>query len=254
MSMGSRHFDLIYTLLEKELRARYKSYAFGFIWSLAQPMAFGLIYFLVFGIVMRVQVPNYPAFLVTGLFVWQWLSNSIAVGAMTFLGNAPLIKKVAFPRHYISLVVAMQDMVHFVLALPVIFFFLWYFDCKPQWSWLYGLPVLLFLQLMMAYALNLIVATLNLFFRDLERIIQVVLTMAFYLTPVVYSLDQVPERFRHLAYLNPFAMIVTCWRSVLLDGELPMNFLAAATVWTALFLVLAQAGYRRLVWRFAEVL
>lgn len=127
MINASRYKDLIIELLRKELRVRYKQLALGYIWSIANPLAYAMIYYFVFMVVLKVPTPNYPVFLIASLFPWQWLSNSIMVGPMTFYGNSPLIKKTSFPRFLIPLVVVLQDGIHFFVSLPIIFLAAWYF-------------------------------------------------------------------------------------------------------------------------------
>ena len=110
-----RYRDLISELLRKELRVRYKHLSLGYLWSLANPLAYATLYYIVFAMIMKVKTPNYPVFLIVSLFPWQWLNNSILVGPMTFYGNAGLIKKSMFPRFLIPLVVVLQDLIHYVL-------------------------------------------------------------------------------------------------------------------------------------------
>ena len=117
--------DIIIALTQKELKVRYKHHAFGYLWSIANPLAYALIYFLVFKLVMKVKVEDFPIFLISGLFPWQWMANSIGVGPMTFIGNASLIKKVNFPRNLLSLVVVIQDMIHYLVSIPIIIIFLY---------------------------------------------------------------------------------------------------------------------------------
>lgn len=91
--------DLLFVLTQKEIKVRYKSSWLGYAWSIAHPLVFALIYFVAFGLFMRVQIPHYPLFLIAGLFPWQWFANSINVSPNIFLQNTMLIKKVKFPRN-----------------------------------------------------------------------------------------------------------------------------------------------------------
>src|SRR5690348_4100257 len=98
VSFFQRYLDVLIALTQKELRVRYKSYVLGYVWSLAQPLAFAGVFYFAFKVAMKVKTENYVAFLLSGLFPWQWISNSINAAPLMFLLNASIIKKVNFPR------------------------------------------------------------------------------------------------------------------------------------------------------------
>lgn len=247
-------FDITYQLLQKELRVRYKNLSLGYLWSLANPLVYALLYYGIFKIVMKVKIENFSLFLITGLFPWQWFANSVLVGPWTFMGNAPLIKKVNFPRYLLSAVAVGQDLVHFLASIPVIILFLFIFDSYPSISWFIGIPILTLIQLVLTYGANIFIATINLFFRDMERLIQVGMTFLFYTTPVVYELSMVPEKFRNLLYLNPVAPLILAWRALFLNGELDWINMGIALIWALLLFAVGQFVYAKLSWRFAEIL
>ena len=120
------YIDLILVLTQKELKVRYKSSILGYLWSVAHPLAFAVVFYVAFKVIVKIPVENYALFLICGLFPWQWFANSVNAAPMIFLGNAPLIKKVNFPRNLIPFTLVLQDMVHFVLAIPVIILFLFF--------------------------------------------------------------------------------------------------------------------------------
>ncbi len=249
-----RHYaDLVIVLFVKEMRVRYKSTALGYWWSILHPLAFVLVFFIAFRVVMRIQMEAYPLFLIVGLFPWQWFANSVGASPLIFLGNASVIKKVKFPRNIMPLAVVLQDMVHFLLSLPVIAGVMFWYGKSPFLSWLYGIPVLLAAQFFITYGIALVVSSLNLFFRDLERLTTIAVTLLFYLTPVVYSEAMVPEQYRSLIYLNPLAPLMISWRTLLLNGVLDPRLLAASMAYSLLFFALGTAVYGRLSWKFGEV-
>src|SRR5208283_3074318 len=120
--------DLIIVLTQKELKVKYKNSFLGYLWSICHPLAFAFVFFLAFKIVMRVEVEDYALFLIAGLFPWQWFNNSVNASAMAFLGNASIIKKINFPRNLIPFTLVVQDMIHFLLAIPIIVLFLFIYD------------------------------------------------------------------------------------------------------------------------------
>jgi lipopolysaccharide transport system permease protein len=246
--------EMVYELTKKELKIRYKHLAFGYVWSVLNPLFFVLIYYFVFKVIMKVPTENYPLFLVAGLFPWQWISNSISVAPTLFWSNASLIKKTQFPRNLIPLVTVFQDTLHFLVTIPLIIVLLFIWDGAPKISWLYGIPLLTLLQFLFTYSLNLLIATLTIFFRDLERFTQILLNFSFYMTPVLYSESLVPEKFRGLLPLNPFATLIINWRNLIMTNTLNWELLGYSVLWSILFLGLSHWIYKRLVWKFAELI
>ena len=114
--------DLISVLLHKELEVRYKSSILGYLWSIMNPLAQAAVFYLVFSVYMRFAVAHYLVALLAALFAWQWFTNSVLQGPHTFLANPTLVKKVSSPRYIIPLVTVLQDMVHFLISLPVGYF------------------------------------------------------------------------------------------------------------------------------------
>ena len=118
--------DFVLVLLHKELTVRYKGSLLGFMWSILNPLAQAYIFFIVFGIYMRMNVPHYIVALLAAMFPWQWFCNCVNEAPFTFLANPTLVKKVAFPRGAIPLVMNLQNMVHFCLSLPIYVLFMFW--------------------------------------------------------------------------------------------------------------------------------
>ncbi len=250
----SRYAELTFVLTKKEIKVRYKSYLLGYIWSIANPLAFAFVFYVVFHLVMKIQIKNYVLFLISGLFPWQWFSNSINASPATFLGNASLIKKIKFPRSSVVLAVVLQDAAHFVFALPVVVILLLAHGRLPAVTWLWGIPALMFVQLLLTFGLALFLATVNLFFRDMERLIAVIMVFVFYFTPVLYSDKMIPDKFRNLLTLHPVALLIISWRRLLLDGVVTVPYLEISLVHAVVIFFIGYMVYRKLTWRFAEVL
>jgi len=250
----TRFAELALVLTKKEIKVRYKSYLLGYVWSVANPLAFATVFYVVFQVIMKIQIENYVLFLISGLFPWQWFSNSVNASPGTFLGNASLIKKIKFPRSTVVLAVVLQDAVHFVLSLPVVVVFLLVYGSSPALTWLWGVPILIFVQLLLTFGSALFLATVNLFFRDMERLVAVIMVFLFYFTPVLYSEKMIPEKFVGLLTLHPVAPLIISWRSLLLDGVVNIAYVETSLVHAAVILFIAYLVYHKLSWRFAEVL
>lgn len=250
-----RYFvDLTTVLTQKELKVRYKNSFLGYLWSIAHPLAFALVFFIAFKVIMRVQMDDYVLFLIAGLFPWQWFSNSVNMAPNIFLGNASIIKKVNFDRSAAVLAAVLNETIHFAVSIPVIIFFVFFYNKSAHLSWLYGIPLLMLVQLTMTCGLSLAISSLNIFFRDLERIAVICVTLLFYFTPVIYSTDMVPAKYRALINLNPLAPLMASWRSLFLDGTLEPHLVALSALYAAVALAAGYGIYKKLVWKFAEVL
>jgi lipopolysaccharide transport system permease protein len=249
-----RSLDLVRELTRKELKVRYRNSFLGYVWSVASPAAQALVYYFAFKVIVRIAVEDYGLFLIAGLFVWQWFANSLTVCTSVFLSNASLIKKVAFPREALPLSSVLNDGLHFALSLPVIAVVAAAYGVWPQLSWLYGLPILVCLQFLLILGFGLLVSSVNLFFRDLERLVTILLSIAFYATPVIYRLDMVPERFRTLLFLNPMTPLVVNYQSLLLHGTFQWGMAGLSLAYGIIWLGIGWWVFSRLRWRFAEAL
>lgn len=217
--------ELIESLVMRDLKVRYKNSVLGFLWSLLNP----LLLMLVFTVVFTVMAPNttirdFPAFILCALLPWNFFSTAMSGAVNSIVHNGHLIKKVYFPREVLPISVVLSNLVNFLLALPVLFLFLAIFRI-PFTIWLVYLPVIMAVQVAFVIGIALILATVNVFYRDTAVILEVVLQAWFFLTPVFYPAEFLPEwrtvlglalPVRRLTYiLNPMASIVASYRSVL---------------------------------------
>lgn len=247
-------FDLIFVLTQKEMKVRYKNNVLGYLWSIINPLAFALVFFIAFKIVMKVQMENYTLFLITGLFPWQWLSNSIISSPGGFISNAPIIKKVNFPKSAVILASVLQEAIHFLLAIPVIILFMLIYHKVPSLTWLYGIPILIVVQFLYAYGISLALASANIFFRDLERLTGIFVMFVFYLTPIIFPEKMVPERYKFLLKINPVAPLIISWRDLFIRGVVSPEPIMISFVYGLIALGFGYFVYSKLSWKFAEVL
>lgn len=246
--------DLVIALTQKELKVRYKRSFFGYLWSIANPLALALVFFVAFKIFMKIPIENYTLFLIAGLFPWQWFSNSVNTSAMVFVANSSLIKKVNFRREVLVIAAVLNDMLHFVLSIPIIVIFIFFYGLKPSWLWVIGIPLLLIIQFIITFGVSIAISSINLFFRDIERVVFILTTLMFYVTPIIYSEAMVPSAYKRLILLNPLSLLMVSWRNLFMYGTLEFKDTAMAFMYS---LFVAAAGYyifRKLKWRFAEVL
>jgi lipopolysaccharide transport system permease protein len=247
------HRDLILVLLSKEFKVRYKSTFMGYAWSLMHPLVLAMIFFMVFSVVMRFKVEAYALYLIAGLFPWQWIANTAGTANFYFLGNSSLIKKVRFHRAMLVLAAVLNESVHFVVSIPVIVALMLYYGRPPHPDFLWAVPALVLVQLVMTFGMALVIATSNLFFRDLERLVTLLTHVLFYLTPIWYPAEKMPPEYTWIFYANPFASIVLCWQGVFYSGAFPMNYFGVALTWALGWLAFGLLVYSKNVRRFAEI-
>ncbi len=250
----SYYGDLILTLAQKEIKTRYKNSHLSYLWSLLNPLTYTAIFYFAFQVVLKVQTHNFILFLVCGLFVWQWITNYLTSSTHVFFNNQNLIKKAVFPRFVLPLSSGLQDAFHYIMTLPVIFIAMAYYHVAFSPWILVGLPLLLTLQFVMLYGMAMALGTWNLFFRDLYFVIQILLQMTFYMTPVIYSADRIPAEYRRYVMLNPFAPFILSWRQLFMEGTLSLSLLGYCLGYCVVFFGLGVWVYRRHVWKFSEVL
>lgn len=250
-----RLFEITWQLIVKDLKAKYKSHFLGYLWSIGTPLLLAFIMNFAFRQVLRIQVEDYPLFLVSTLFAWQWFSVVTISASGVFLANASIIKKVYFPRYLIPLSITLIEAFHYLLALPVIGVFLLLHD-RPLWrpDWWYGIPLLMCIQIILCLGLALLVGSLNTLFRDLERVIGLLITLLFYLTPILYPTAMIPKDLAVYLQFNPVLDLIEAWRQLLMHGELLWPAVGGAALHALFTLGIGVAVYRALSPRFAEVL
>jgi homopolymeric O-antigen transport system permease protein len=247
--------DLVITLTVKEIKVRYKRTFLGYAWSLLNPIVYAVTYWIAFKAILNVQIEGYFVFLLSGLFPWQWLSSSLTASPAAFVTNASLIKKISFPRYLIVLSTVLTEGLHFLLCIPVLAVIMLMFGHGgPAWSWLVGIPLLLALQALIIFGISLAIASCNVFFRDIERLLVLVMTVLFYLTPVIYEPRMVPPLFEPIMAANPFAPLIVAWRALFLDGTIAWASLGTATIAAAISLSVGVLAFQRMHWKFAEAL
>ena len=235
-----RHRGLLATLVARELKARYRGSVLGFLWSLANPLLLFLVYTFVFTrILPGGRTPGaqpYWLFLMIGLFPWIWASTSVLEGTVSLTTNASLIRKAVFPAEILPMVSVIANLVHFLFAMPILAValvvgrYLGY----PVGGWSALLmPVVIALQLLVVGGVTLGLAALNVHFKDVKDIVQNLLTLLFFLTPIIYPLTFVEDPLLRglLIWANPVTAPTLAYHDLLLRGLVP-----DATVWLPLLL------------------
>jgi ABC-type polysaccharide/polyol phosphate export permease len=223
---GSR--ELLVNLTLRELRGKYKRSVLGWTWSLLNPLATMAIFTVVFGYFLKVDVPPgspsgldvFALYLVCGLLPWNFLSNGMTGAMGSLLGNSNLIKKVYFPREILVVANVASWVVSFLIELAVLAVVLLAFG-NFVIPWLVPVLALVAIQTVFVVGLGLMFSVLNVYFRDVQHFMGILLQLWFYATPIVYPLRVVPESVRFAYSLNPMVQFVEAYRDCLYDLRMP---------------------------------
>ncbi len=222
-----RHRQLIAALTARDLKARYRGSNLGFFWSLANPLLLLGVYTLVFTVFFPQKVVEgpYPLFLFAGILPWTFFSAAVLESTTSVSGNAGLIKKVMFPAEALPLVVVSSHLVHFALAMPILLVATGAFAIAGQiaiYPTILLVPVLMVLQTLFVAGCAMTIASASVLFRDLRDIITNLMQLGFFITPIIYQIDNIHSRpLRALLRLNPMTPFVVSYQDILFFGHLP---------------------------------
>ena len=220
-----RHRQLILALTARDLKARYRGSILGFFWSLANPLLLLGVYTLVFTRFFPNDIRAYPIFLLCGILPWTFFSAAILESTASISSNAGLIKKVMFPAEALPVVVVLSHLVHFALAIPVLLAAMIAFSVVHQFTMsitILLVPVLMIVQTFFVAGIAMAVSSASVLFRDLRDIVTNLMQLGFFVTPIIYSVDNVNSRaLRTLLRLNPMTPFVIAYQDVLYHGRMP---------------------------------
>lgn len=219
-----KYRELLSELTKREIKQRYKQSILGYAWVILNPLIQMLVLAFVFSHIIR--IPNlsvpYPIFVYVGLLPWTLLSNTLGSSVNALVSNGSLITKIYFPREIFVLSNMLAKMVDFLLASVVLVGFLVWFKIPFTWNLLWVIPIF-FIQSIFTYGLSLMAAAFNLFYRDIQYLMNLVIMTWMYLTPIIYAVEIFPPQYRWIFKINPMAVFVNAYRQVVLGGGLP-NF------------------------------
>ncbi|MCJ7833775.1 ABC transporter permease [Cuneatibacter sp. NSJ-177] len=261
--------QMIFSLVKKELRGRYKGSALGFLWTFINPLLQMAVYGLVFSFLLGSDIPKYYLHLFVALVPWLFFSASLTGGSVSVIASKDMVKKIYFPREIMPISYVTSAFVNMALCFLVIFAVMLLGGTVPpegeqfQITSLLYLPIIMLVEYVLALGGALLTSALTVYFRDLEHILGI-LTMAWmYLTPILYSVDLVKNQLiahgmEHLYWLyclNPMTPITIAFRDIMYYGQAPhLNTLVNAAVLGLVFLVFGYAVFRKLQKGFAEEL
>jgi ABC-type polysaccharide/polyol phosphate export permease len=215
-----RYRELIWALALKELKVRYKRSFLGFLWALLNPLLLMLILALVFSTILKSTTQHYSVFILSMLFPFTFFSQSLSYAAESIVGNADLIKKVRIAKLVFPVAALVSNLINLVLSLIPLAIIVLVTGTPFHWTWVY-LPVPLLALSLFTLGATFFFAAANVFYRDVSHILQIVLQLWFYATPILYDINIFPERLHWLFKLNPLIFVLNGFRLSVYWGMLP---------------------------------
>lgn len=249
--------DLLYILIWRNVKARYKQTAIGVSWVIFQPLVSMLIFTVFFGKLAKVPSDNvpYPVFVYTGLIFWNYFATALAGASNSLVEGQGIIKKIYFPRLIMPLASTITPLVDFILVFIILFGLMAFYHYAPGIFGILLMPVLILITFSFATGLGLILASLNVKYRDVGQAMPFFVQVLFFVTPVIYPVSIIPEKFQWLIYLNPMAGVATLARASLLRANsLDWRILIAAFAISMVFLIIGILYFRKTEHFFADEL
>jgi lipopolysaccharide transport system permease protein len=212
--------QMLFSIVRRDLRSRYKGSFLGFLWTFINPLLQLLVYSIVFPYLLRIEQENYPMFLFVALLPWIFFITSVQMSTISIVSGASLVKKVFFPRLILPLSVVCTNLMNYIYGLVIVFSALLVTGVHLTFNVLW-LPVVLMIEIVFILGLAINLAALYVKFRDLEHIVGVVTFVWFYLTPIVFPITIFPNKVANIIELNPMVPIINSFRNILLYGQQP---------------------------------
>jgi len=248
--------ELLYFLVWRNVKVRYKQTIIGSAWAIIQPLMAMLIFTVIFGGLAKIPSDGLPysIFAYTALLPWTYFSQAVTGSGASLIGNSNLVRKVYFPRLIIPMAEVAAPLIDFFVSFSALLVMMAWFGIAPRWSVL-ALPLFLLLALMTAFAVGLWLSALNARYRDVGHAVPFLMQIWLYASPIVYPVSLIPEQWRLLYSLNPMVGVIEGFRWTLLGREVPAFGVIAVGAAVAVMLLLGGIiFFKRMEHTFADVI
>lgn len=215
-----RYRWLLAEFVSRDLRLRYRGSVLGFAWTLLNPLLFMAVYTLVFGVYLRIGIKNYPVYLLSGLMAWNWFASAVQAGTSSILDGRMYVGKTVFPTEVLIFVPVISNLVNFLLSLPFLCIVIFLYHQPLGWP-LMLLPLLILAQGILTAGILFMFATLNVYFRDFQQLVVYLVMLLFYMIPIFYTAEAIPDRIRPWVLANPLAVLIEAYQAVFYYNRFP---------------------------------
>ncbi len=247
---------LLWALTVRELKARYRASVLGFLWTFLNPTLSMAVYVLVFSVLMASDTPRFPYYVFSGLLPWIYFSSAVGAGTSAVSERRDLLTKVRFPAQVLPATIVLTNGINFLLSIPLLVLLGVAYHQFPTWHFVFIVPLLL-IQTLFTLAITYVLSAMNVAFRDLQHIMGNILQLGFFVTPIVWRLEQVqtPEHQRLVIYLNPVAALIEAWHDVFFRQRMPaLEPLVVVSVLSLVMMWLAAGLFEQRREEFAELI
>lgn len=246
--------EMIFMLVRREIRGRYKGSVLGFFWTFLNPLLQFSVYAVVFSVLLRMDIEKFYVYLFIAFIPWFFTASAIPQSATCIQAHSNLVQKIYFPRMVLPLATVLTAFVNMLLS-EIIVFLVVVFSGFPMSIHLLALPAVMLFQLVLVMGISLVVSSLTVYFRDLAHILDIIIMAWFYATPIVYPPEMLPESMQFLLYANPMAGIVQGYRDILYYNRWPeFSTMMLALVVGVTAIIVGVCVFQRLQRGFAEEL
>ncbi len=246
---------MISSLVKRDLRGRYKGSVLGFLWTFLNPLLQLIVYTFVFSVIMRAGIEDYYLFLFVALVPWTFFSTAVGGGAGCITSQQNLVNKIYFPREVLPISYVLSQLINMLLSFIVVAAVLIISGKGINLAVWWYLPIIILQETLLAFGLTLLVSGITVYFRDMQFLLNIVLMAWQFLSPVMYSVDMVPEQFRGIFNLNPMTPIIVAYRDVLYYKQAPaLRTFVLGTIMGIVMLFIGWLSFGKLKKHFAEVL
>lgn len=244
---------MIFSLVHRDLKGRYKGSVLGFAWTFLNPLLQLMVYTLVFSVIMRAGIEDYYLFLFVALVPWIFFSTSVGGGAGCIRAQSGLVTKIYFPREVLPISYVTSQFINMLLSFLVVFAVLLIAGKGFNLHAILYLPLVMLIEYLMAIAMTMLVSSITVYLRDVEYFLGIVIMAWQFLSPVMYELNQVPDKIRPLFLLNPMTSVITAYRDILYYKRVPqMDTFSHAIFFGTIVMIIGCFTFSKLKRRFAE--
>jgi lipopolysaccharide transport system permease protein len=248
--------ELLFTWTMRDFKVRYSQSILGAAWAILQPFSLMVVYSVIFSVFIRVPTDGipYPVFAYTALLPWTFFANSLNFAIPSLVSNMNLVSKIYFPREILPLSTILVGFVDFLIASSVFVLMLLFYRV-PVGLVILLVPLVLLIQIVLTFGISLLASAVNVFYRDVRFVIPLALQIWMYLSPIIYPVNLVPERFRPFYFLNPMAVLIDTYRRIILFNQMPdWPYLGLAAFVSVSLIIVAYRYFKRAEREFADLI